>query len=547
MQEPLISLENFRLGFDTHAGVKEVLRGIGVAVNAGEMVGLVGESGSGKTVTAKYVLGILGRNARVLGGSARLLGRDLLTIDASAREALKREIAYVPQDPMGALNPSFTIGHQMADYLTWDAAGRSLWRYGRLRRSRDHLAKVETHAIELLDLVKIREPERVLSSYPLQLSGGMRQRVLLALAMRGKPKLLVADEPTTALDVTVQKRTVELMQDLVERANLAGLYITHDLGVARWLCQRCYVMYQGAVVETGPTAAMLDAPRHAYTRRLVAAIPRLHAEVEQRQGTDRLASPQLRVERLTRYFGDKAAVKSVSFDVAAGETFAIVGESGSGKSTLANMICGSLPPSEGEMKVKIGGLGEAGLQDRALYRDKIQMVHQDPSSALNPRQTIEEIVSLPLKLRGMKDRTARRTRVLQLLDMVALPAEVMTRHPRSLSGGQKQRVNIARALAMEPEILVLDEPTSALDVSVQARILDLLKSLRDSQKLTYLLITHDLGVVRAMADRVAVMYHGDLVEIGTADDILGRPQSDYTKTLLAAVPSIDGADAAAPP
>ena len=244
---------------------------------------------------------------------------------------------------------------------------------------------------------------------------------------------------------------------------------------------------------------------------------------------------------MTKRFGEKVAVNGVSFDVLPGETFAIVGESGSGKSTVANMICGLFKPSEGEMHVNLGGLSDAKLADRELYRDKIQMVWQDPASALNPRQTISQIIGLPLKLRGMKNAGERRARMRDLLEKVALSADVLDRYPRSLSGGQKQRVCIARALAMEPEVLVLDEPTSALDVSVQARILDLLKALRETEKLTYILITHDLGVVRAMADRVAVFYHGDLVELGKADDVLSAPASDYTRVLLAAVPSLEGA------
>lgn len=535
---PLLQLRDFRLGFSSPSGIKEVLHGIDIDVHPGEMVGLVGESGSGKTVTAKYVLGILPVNAKVLQGDASLLGQDLRAITPTARAAMKSEIAYVPQDPMGALNPSFTIGKQISDYLTWDEAGRRLLTYLRKKRDRSLQRTLHARAAELMEMVRIPDPERVLASYPMQLSGGMRQRVLLALAMRNKPRFLVADEPTTALDVTVQKRIVELMQELVADHNLAGLYITHDLGVARWLCKRSYVMYSGNVVENGETGAILDRPQHEYTRRLVAAIPRLSDTVPSR---DRLpGKPRLRIKGLTKKFHTKTAVNQVSFDVLPGETFAIVGESGSGKSTLANMICGMIEPSDGDIVANIDGLSEATLADRSLYRDKIQMVWQDPASALNPRHTIGSILELPLKLRGMRSPAKRRERVLDLLEKVALPAEVVGRYPRSLSGGQKQRVCIARALAMEPELLVLDEPTSALDVSVQARILELLKGLRETENLTFILITHDLGVVRAMADRVAVLYHGDLVEIGKADDILTAPKMEYTRALLAAVPSLEG-------
>ncbi|MBN8245665.1 ABC transporter ATP-binding protein [Nitratireductor aquimarinus] len=535
---PLLQLRKFRLGFSGPGGMKEVLQGIDIDVRPGEMVGLVGESGSGKTVTAKYVLGILPPNAAVLDGQAILLGEDLRQIGPDARAAMKSRIAYVPQDPMGALNPSFTIGHQISDYLTWDAAGRRLLPYLRKRRNRSLQSQLHERAAELMDMVKIHDAARVLDSYPMQLSGGMRQRVLLALAMRNKPQFLVADEPTTALDVTVQKRIIELIQELVDEHNLAGLYITHDLGVARWLCNRSYVMYNGNVVEKGSTASILDRPQHEYTQSLVAAIPRLSDHVPPREQVS--GKPCLHISNLSKRFHAKTAVNAVSFDILPGETFAIVGESGSGKTTLANMICGLIEPSDGEIIANLDGLSDTKLTNRALYRGKIQMVWQDPASALNPRQTIGEILELPLKLRGMRNARERRARVLDLLAKVSLPANVTSRTPRSLSGGQKQRVCIARALAMEPEILVLDEPTSALDVSVQARILTLLKDLRQTEKLTFILITHDLGVVRAMADRVAVLYHGELVEIGKADDILTNPAVEYTRALLAAVPTLEG-------
>lgn len=541
---PLIDLKNFGLGFQTPDGFRQVLHDVDIQVREGEMVGLVGESGSGKTVTAKYVLGILPKHkARVVSGTAQLLGTDLLRATSRERMQLKRYIAYVPQDPMAALNPSFTIGNQMMDFIIWDRCGRRLPNYLVQRRQRTKRREALDHAALLLEKVNIHDVRRVLDSYPLQLSGGMRQRVLLALAMSGSPRLLVADEPTTALDVTVQKRTVELMQELVERERLAGLYITHDLGVARWLCVRSYVMLQGRVVETGETRTLLDHPKHAYTQRLVEAIPRMHDDVPERSLPD-ARRPALRVQNLVRSFGEKQAVKGVSFEVQQGETFAIVGESGSGKSTVAQMLTGLLEPSDGTFKFNIGDLHEVGPDDRSLYRDKIQMVFQDPGSSLNPRKSVEQIIGLPLELRGMRDRKARRRRVEELLDKVSLPRQTIFQTPQSLSGGQKQRVSIARALATEPEILVLDEPTSALDVSVQARILELLRDLRDREGLTYILISHDLGVVRSIADRIAVMFHGDIVEIGKTADVLFSPTSDYTRALLDAVPAVDSSEEA---
>lgn len=538
MSNPLVELKDFALGFATMDGFSQVLHGIDITVNPGEMVGIVGESGSGKTVTAKYVLGILPRHTmRVMGGSARLLGKDLLSITPRERSLLKRHLAYVPQDPMAALNPSFKIATQMIDLLIWDWSGHTLARYLLMRRNPKVKRRALDLAAELLDRVKIRDPRDTLNRYPVELSGGMRQRVLLALSLSGEPQLLIADEPTTALDVTVQKRTIELIQELVEREKLAGLYITHDLGVARWLCSRSYVMNAGRVVEAGLTTDLLDDPQQPYTQQLVAAIPRFDTELSPRNlpHTSQDA-PALSVRGLVKRFGTVDVVKGVSFDVAHGETLAIVGESGSGKSTIAKMVAGYLDISGGELLFSGTKMGTGSRVERLAYRDKVQMVFQDPASSLNPRQTLEQIIGLPLHLRGMVSATERRDTVADLLDQVHLPRSFIHRRPTSLSGGQKQRASIARALALKPSILVLDEPTSALDVSVQARIVDLLKELREKLSLTYIFISHDLGVVRNIADRVAVMYHGGIVEIGQVDSLFSNPQSNYAKTLIAAVP-----------
>ena len=546
MTRPVLRLKDFGLGFATPEGFLQVLHDVDIVVNEGEIVGLIGESGSGKTVTAKYVLGILPeRGTRVTSGSAELMGRNLLTQSPRERNQIKRYIAYVPQDPMAALNPSFTIATQMCDVIIWNKSEQSLKRYLWLRRSRRLVAEARERAASLLDKVAIRDVRRVLDSYPVELSGGMRQRVLLALAMSGEPKLLVADEPTTALDVTVQKRIVDLIQELVEREKLSGLYITHDLGVARWLCQRSYVMLRGRVVESNDTRSLLDAPRHEYTRRLVAAVPRLHDDVPERvlDGTCGVGSAVvLKAENLTKTFGGKVAVKDVNFSVRKGETFAIVGESGSGKTTIAHLLCGLKRPTLGSFTVGFADRDAERTPTGRVAASKIQMVFQDPGSSLNPRQTVENIIGLPLQLRGLAGRQARRERVAELLEKVALPRRTMRQLPRSLSGGEKQRVSIARALATEPAILVLDEPTSALDVSVQARILDLLRDLQEREALTYVLISHDLGVVRSIADRVAVLYQGQIVEQGKTADILLNPQHEYTRELIAAVPAIDAGD-----
>jgi len=545
VNSPLVSVRGLTVEFDTLDGVSRVIHGIDLDIAEGEIVGLVGETGSGKSVTAKYLLGVLpSPPARIKADSATMFGENLTIMGRRAREDLKRYIAYVPQDPMAALNPSFKVGSQMIDVIIWERSGRRLSSYFVMRHSRSARRQATDYAAHLLEKVKINNPRLVLDRYPVQLSGGMRQRVLLALAISGSPRLLVADEPTTALDVTVQKKIVEIIQELAQQEKLAGLYITHDLGVARWLCNRTYVMYKGRVVDEGRTTELLDHPKHPYTQRLVDAIPRLSerpADLAAVAGSDD-AVPQLRVRDLGKTYGEVQAVKSVSFDIRRGETFAIVGESGSGKTTLAQIIARIIEPSAGSISYEGRDITHLVGGDLRALRRKIQIVFQDPGSSLNPRQTVEDIIGLPLMLHGMKSKAARRARVAELLEAVHLPADFMKRTPWALSGGQKQRVSIARALALQPEVLVLDEPTSALDVSVQARILTLLKQLRRKHNLTYVLITHDLGVVRALADRIAVMYLGEFVELGSADQILQAPCHDYTRSLISAVPVVHESD-----
>lgn len=535
--KPLLNLAGVGIGFDTVDGFRQVVSDLDLAINSGEIVGLVGESGSGKSVTAKLVLGALATSRARISGSVTIFGSDLLGMKSRERGDIKRHIAYVPQDPMSALNPSFRIGAQMTDVMVWQWSNRSLLRYLIMRRRPSIRRKAEQVAVDLLGRVHISDPRSVLQKYPSQLSGGMRQRVLLALAMSGTPRLLVADEPTTALDVTVQKATIELIQELVEREGMGGLYITHDLGVARMLCARTYVMHRGRIVEAGETRALLDRPSHPYTRELVEAIPRLDARMPVRVFPS-VPEPHLAIIDLSKSFGSLRAVESASFEIRKGETFAIVGESGSGKTTIAQMLVRIVKPTSGDIRVSGRSILASDGKNDGELRDVIQLVFQDPGSSLNPRRTVEQIIGAPLKRRGMKRSAARRARIAELLERVALSPALIHRRPTSLSGGQKQRVTIARALAMEPKILVLDEPTSALDVSVQRRILDLLKDLRERNDLTYVLITHDIGVVRAIADRVAVMRRGQIVEMGNVDDVLLAPQADYTRTLLAAVPSI---------
>lgn len=496
----------------SYRGVPAV-RDVGFDVGEGEVVAVVGESGSGKSTTAHAAIGLLPRGGRVDGGSITFDGRDLLSLSTRQWRSVRgREIALVPQDPAVSLNPVHRIGDQVAEVLKIHGLAD--------RRS------ASREAISLLERAGVPQPSLRARQYPHQLSGGLRQRVLIASALAGRPKLIIADEPTSALDVTVQRRILDHLTSLALETGTAILLITHDLGVAADRASRIVVLSQGSVVEEGPS--VVSAPTHPYTRKLIAAAPSLSSTL---RSPAPLAEPLVSVRDLAKSFDGIRAVDGVSFDIPRGQTLALVGESGSGKSTTARLLLRLETPSSGSVSFDGQDITSLGGEELRRLRRRMQIVYQNPYASLNPKFSIEDVVAEPLRAFGLP-----RTRVPSLLDQVALPASVARRKPAELSGGQRQRVAIARALALRPDLVVCDEPVSALDVSVQAQILALLAELQSSLGLSYLFISHDLAVVRQLADQVGVMREGKLVELGPAAQVLEEPRAEYTKELLAAIP-----------
>jgi peptide/nickel transport system ATP-binding protein len=546
----VISVSNLRVSFVTRQRTVEAVRGVSFEVREDSTLAIVGESGSGKTVSAMSILRLLPDNA-VIDRASRIeyRGENLLAAPAARlRELRGRDISAVFQEPMTSLNPVLTVGEQVAEVLR-------LHRKLSVRQALDRAA-------ELLNEVGIPEPRARLRSYPHELSGGQQQRVMIAIAIANEPKLLIADEPTTALDVTVQRQVLELIAKLRQRHRMSVLFISHDLGLVGELADDVVVMRDGIVREAGPAERIFRAPQDAYTRALLACRPRLDARPRRlpviddfmRGTTDAdtpLARPpagkavvearHLRKEfRLrTGLFKKKqlVAVSDVSFDVARGRTVGLVGESGSGKTTVAMLAMRLVDATGGEAKLEGTDLLALTPAQMMGYRRRIQIVFQNPYASLNPRRSIGRTLVEPMRIHGLgADDAERYERARKLLDRVGLPAEAMQRYPHEFSGGQRQRIAIARALAVEPEVLICDEPVSALDVSVQATVLNLLLDLQESLGLAYLFISHDLAVVKYMSDEVLVMRSGEIVERGTPEAIFHSPQHDYTKKLLAAVP-----------
>ncbi|ROP74377.1 ABC transporter ATP-binding protein [Curtobacterium sp. PhB115] len=548
-------------GLDVDFAVDDVwtpaVKQLSYEIQSGEVLALVGESGSGKSVSSMSILGLLPRNARV-NGSIEFQGTELLGLrSAQLREYRGKEIAVIFQEPMTALNPVFTVGSQIVETLRIH--------YG------ISPSEAKGRAIELLTLVEMPDPQKAFDSYPHQLSGGQRQRAMIAQSISCDPKLLIADEPTTALDVTVQAEILDLIRDLAGKLGSAVLLITHDMGVVADLADRIVVMQQGIAVETGTVRDVFAAPQHPYTQTLLDAVPRLgqagdvvidltetleavvehdspvhvnetvtHTDVVSTLGPAVLEFKDVVIEypgrgRVKAF----RAIDGVDLTVHEGEVVGLVGESGSGKSTLGRAAIGLLPITSGSLDVTGVDLSKP---TRSLVRQVHQnagIVFQDPSSSLNPRMTIGQSIGEPLLLgKGMKGRELERE-VESLLEAVRLPTAYSTRFPHELSGGQKQRIGIARALALRPKLLIADEPTSALDVSVQATVLELLKDLQREFNFACLFVTHDLAVIDVLADRIAVLHHGHLAEVGTRDQILRDPQDPYTQRLIAAVPLPD--------
>ncbi|MCF8482291.1 MAG: ABC transporter ATP-binding protein [Rhodospirillum sp.] len=525
---PLLSIENLSVRFGDGTGAVDAVRGVSLTINRGETLALVGESGSGKSVTALSILRLLPETvASHPSGTIRLEGEDLLTASPRRlRQVRGDRVAMIFQEPMTSLNPLHAIERQVGEVLTLHKGLD-----GKARRNR---------VVELLSLVGLPDPEKRLSALPHELSGGQRQRVMIAMALANEPDLLIADEPTTALDVTIQAQILALLADLRCRFGMAVLFITHDLSVVRRIADRVAVMQGGKVVETNGTAALFANPQHPYTKTLLGSQPRGRA-VPAPEGTrDILSCEDIRIwfpikkGLIKRTVDHIKAVDGVSLSLKAGETLGIVGESGSGKTTLGLGLL-RLTGSRGSILFdgqRIDGLSSSVLRP---LRRRMQVVFQDPYGSLSPRLSIGDIVGEGLEVHGIaKNRNERRVMVSQVLEEVGLDPATQDRYPHEFSGGQRQRVSIARALVLKPELIVLDEPTSALDVTVQAQIVDLLRDLQSRHGLAYIFISHDLRVVRALASQILVMKDGKVVESGPAESVFTAPQAPYTQALLAA-------------
>lgn len=527
---PVLEISNLTVAYRGKDEFQRVVHNVSLQVKPGEVVALVGESGSGKTTTAQAVIGLLAENGRLESGAIRLNGTDIAGWSQRRLDAVRgSRISLIPQDPTSSLNPVKTIGAQVAEVL-------EIHRYGSRR-------EIDARVIELLARVGLSDPELRARQYPHELSGGMRQRVLIAIAIALKPSLIIADEPTSALDVTVQKRILDLIDELRREDGTAVLLVTHDLGVAADRANHIVVLKGGRIQEQGRTQEVLSNPRSEYTRKLLADAPSL-GKVRSVSRARNLRSERedaIVVENLVQDFSTRdrdpfRAVDGVSFTVQRGSTHALVGESGSGKTTTARSIVGFNRPTGG--RILVDGTDVTTLRGEALrqFRRKIQLVYQNPFASLDPLQTIFQVVEEPLLNFDPIPREDRARKVHAILDRVGLPKSALTRKARALSGGQRQRVAIARALVLDPQVLVLDEAVSALDVTVQAQILELLDELQKALGLTYLFISHDLAVVRQISDTVSVLHNGRQVDGGSVEDVFLRPTSDYTRELLGAIP-----------
>ncbi len=537
--QPLLRVEDLRVEFPTEGGVVHAVNGVSFEVAHGRTLGIVGESGSGKSVCALSAMGLTRAQGARISGRIAFEGVDLLALPERRMRALRGdELAMIFQDPLSSLHPLYRVGAQIAEGIR---AHREVSR----RAAREQ-------AIALLDLVGLPEPSRRVDAYPHELSGGMRQRVMIAMALANEPKLLIADEPTTALDVTVQAQILALLRRLREELGMALVLVTHDLGVVAEMADEIAVMQAGLIVERGTAERVLAAPAHPYTQGLLRSSPTLERHDQspsQHDDNNDKSEPLLEVRDLVKRFpitrgvvfqrqvDAVEAVAGINFELRRGEALGLVGETGCGKSTTARLIMRLLEPTDGEIRFE--GHDIAHLRGPALKaaRREMQIVFQDPYSSLNPRRTAGSIVGEPFAIHGLHpDKAERRRAVGELLDRVGLQPEHHNRYPHEFSGGQRQRIGIARALALGPKLLIADEPVSALDVTIQAQILDLLRELRRELGLTLLLISHDLAVVRQMADRVAVMRAGKIVELAPNETLYSSPTHPYTRELLASVP-----------
>jgi peptide/nickel transport system ATP-binding protein len=548
---PLLAVRDLCVEFATRKGPVTAVRSVNLQLAKGETLGIVGESGSGKSVTSYAVMRILDRAGRIVSGGIEFGGMQLHNADEAMMSDLRgREISMIFQNPRAALNPIRQVGKQIEDVL--------------IRHAQATHDQAKQKAIEALEKVRIRDAARRYHAYPFELSGGMCQRVVIAIALACRPQLLIADEPTTGLDVTTQKAVMELVRELTRSEGMSTLLITHDLGLAGEYCDRIVVMEKGEVVEQQDTAGLFRAPAHPYTRRLIRSTPHSAATIRDLLPDDLRtpplpaapvsAEPLLEVQDLVKVFPAQTpllqrlrgkreagyrAVDGIGFSIARGESVGLVGESGCGKSTTSAMVMRLLDATSGSIRFKGHELTAVSAADfaRSPLRRELQMVFQDPHESLNPRATAAQSIADPLRrLEGLTDGAAIRARVEELAAQVGLPLELLDRLPHQLSGGQKARVGIARAISTRPELLILDEPTAALDVSVQAVVLNLLADLKAAFGMSYLFVSHDLEVVRLLCDLVIVMRAGRIVEQGQTSQVLSNPQAEYTRELLSAIP-----------
>ncbi|SCZ49599.1 microcin C transport system ATP-binding protein [Epibacterium ulvae] len=522
----MLQVNNLRVAFRQDGQLVEAVKGVSFAVDRGETVALVGESGSGKSVSALSTVSLLGENAQV-SGSVTYDGTEMVGADERhLRQVRGNDISFIFQEPMTSLNPLHTLEKQLAESLALHQGLAG--------------GKARARILELLEKVGIRDAESRLNAYPHQLSGGQRQRVMIAMALANKPDILIADEPTTALDVTIQAQILDLLAELKESEGMGVLFITHDLNIVRRIADRVCVMKNGEIVEAGPTTEIFANPQHPYTQKLLAAEPSGLPEPVSGSAEEIISTEDLKVwfpiqkGLLRRTVGHIKAVNPCSLSLRAGETLGIVGESGSGKTTMALAIM-RLIASEGAVRFHGQDLRQWSTKDLRGLRKDMQIVFQDPFGALSPRMTCAQIIAEGLSIHEVGEGRDSRGLVAEVLEEVGLDPAAMDRYPHEFSGGQRQRIAIARAMVLRPKLVVLDEPTSALDMTVQVQIVDLLRDLQKRYGLAYLFISHDLNVVRAMSHRIMVMKQGDVVETGLAEAIFREPKQDYTRQLLSAV------------
>lgn len=551
----LLTVNNLKISFNEN----EILHKINFNLNKGEILGIVGESGSGKSLTSLAIMGLLPKTAKT-SGSIMLEGNEILNTELS-KKLRGNDIGMIFQEPMTSLNPSMKCGEQVIENILTH------------KKTTENQAKKQV--ISLFEKVKLPQPERIFKAYPHELSGGQKQRVMIAMAIASEPKLLIADEPTTALDVTVQKSILELLKELQNDLGMSIIFISHDLGVIAELCDRVVVMYKGNIVEQGNVETIFHSPKENYTKGLIACRPKLgerlkqlptvkdftdngHFDLKIETQDERKAKhakiyaekPILQIKNLKKYFNISSgflskkenyvkAVKDASFELYKGETLGLVGESGSGKTTLSRTLLLLEKPTGGEIIYQGEDLAKKSTREIRRIRSDIQIIFQDPYSSLNPRHTIQQILTEPMKIHGIgKNKTTRKDIAIDLLHKVDLSADDLLKYPHEFSGGQRQRIGIARALALKPKIIICDESVSALDVSVQAQVLNLLNNLKEEFGLTYLFISHDLSVVKHMSNRLIVLRHGEMQEYGDADDIYANPKTTYTRDLISAIPKV---------